>query len=47
LRRHTHKSPSHVRFAGFWRSAVSLAAYVVLGLILAMFAQSFADWLLS
>jgi len=43
----THKSPSHVRFAGVWRFAVWLVAYVVLGLLLAMFVQSLVNWLLS
>jgi len=39
--------PEHVLFAGVVRFALWLAAYVVLGLLLAMFAQSFVNWLFS
>jgi hypothetical protein len=43
----SNKSPSHVRFAGVLRFALWLAAYVILGLLLAMFVQSLGNWLLS
>jgi hypothetical protein len=39
--------PEHVRFAGVVRFALWLAAYVVLGLLLAVFVQSLVNWLLG
>ena len=39
--------PEHVRFAGAVRFALWLAAYVVLGLLLAVFVQSLVKWLLG
>jgi len=39
--------PEHVRFAGAVRFALWLAAYVVLGLLLAVFVQSLVNWLLG